>query len=119
MAKQRGVEGQISIRKSSAALAMIHKERLEAIIGAAEEAARELANAGVPIDQVEVERMIDPEIENRIRLGFTVWLPGTAMGQASAAWDRLLELARSRVNELGAEETRKLSELVSLGVDVE
>lgn len=119
MAKRRSVAGQIPIRKSPEALAMILRERLEAIVAAAEAAARELSNDGVPIDMVEVERMTDPEIKDLVLLSFTVWMPEAAMDEASAAWDRLLDLARSRVAELGAEETRKLSELVSIGVDVE
>jgi hypothetical protein len=119
MAKQRSVEGQIPIRKSQDALALIHKERLEAVVAVAEAVARELSESGVPIDRVDIERMTDPEIENLVRLGFTVWMPGTAMGQASTAWDRLLDQARRRVSKLGPEESRKLSELVSIGVDVE
>jgi len=119
MAKQQSIEGHIRIRKTSAALALIREKRLEAIVAAAEAAARELCDAGVPIDRVDIERMTDPEIEDLVHLGFTVWMPETAVGEASTAWDRLIDLARARVTELGPEEARKLSDLVSIGVDVE
>jgi len=119
MARKQSVEGQIPVRKSPEALAMIQEERLEAIVAAAEAAAHELSDAGVPIDRVDIERMTDPEIEDLVLMGFTVWMPETAVDVASAAWDRLLDLARARVTQLGPEETRKLSELVSIGVDVE
>lgn len=119
MARQQRVESQLPIRKSPEALAMIRKESLEAIVAAAEGAAREISDTGVPVDRVDIERVVDPEIEGLVLLGITVWMPDTAVDQASAAWDRLLDLARSRVTELGPEEMRKLSELVSIGVDLE
>ncbi len=119
MAKQRSTAGQIPVRKSPEALAMIHRERLEEIVAAAEAAARELCDSGIPIDRVDVERMTDPEIEDLELLGFTVWVPESAVGEASAAWRRLLNLVRARISHLGPEETHKLSELVSIGVDVE
>src|SRR5438093_4717927 len=119
MAKRQRVKGQIAIQKSPAALALIHDQRLDAVVAAAEAAARELSDAGIPIDRIDIERLTDPEIEDLVRLGFTLWMPEAAMGEASTAWDRLLGLARARVAKLGPDESRKLSELVSIGVDIE
>lgn len=120
MAANRAVPRSLPTRKSAEAEAMIAEQGLEAIVRLIENAIRDLYKAGVAFDEVEIERIVDPEIDDWITLKVTAWMRDLSeIGDASSANDRLFEHVRSRLVELAPEDVNKFQRLVFFGVDVE